>query len=111
MTGSGGRSSIQRRLGLISEAAAYWIPRLRGCEYISDLILRIAPLRASRRMAASPCVVSILRDACGACHRARIRATRWQAPQDEVSIFHGLLRRMTAKDSDALTVFTTICER
>jgi hypothetical protein len=26
--------------------------------------LRSAPLRASRRMAASPCVVSILRDAC-----------------------------------------------
>jgi hypothetical protein len=31
-------------------------------------------------------VASILRDACGACHRARIRATRWQAPQDEVRI-------------------------
>jgi hypothetical protein len=29
----------------------------------SDLILKSAPLRASRRMAASPCVVSILRDA------------------------------------------------
>src|SRR5260370_6529478 len=49
-------------------------------------------------MAASPCVVSILRDACGACHRARIRATRWQAPQDEVRVF--LIRREASR-SDA----------
>src|SRR5258705_2907282 len=28
----------------------------------------------------------ILRDGHGACHRARIRATRWRPPQDEVSL-------------------------
>jgi hypothetical protein len=37
---------------------------LRGCEEISDLILRSGVFAASRRMAASPCVASILRDAC-----------------------------------------------
>src|SRR6266436_7501271 len=36
------------------------VARERGC----DLILRSAPWRASRRMAAGPWVVSILRDAC-----------------------------------------------
>jgi len=42
-----------------------WLgPGIRGCDYISDLILRSAPLRASRRMAASPRFPSILRDAC-----------------------------------------------
>ena len=35
-----------------------------GRESVSDLILRSAPLRASRRMAASPRFASILRDAC-----------------------------------------------
>ena len=29
---------------------------MQACEYISDLILRSAPLRASRSMAAGPCV-------------------------------------------------------
>src|SRR6266403_4567961 len=28
----------------------------------------------------------ILRDGHGACHRARIRATRWRPPQDEVQL-------------------------
>jgi len=37
-------------------------PGERGCEYIPDLILRSAPLRTSRRMAASPRFASILRD-------------------------------------------------
>jgi len=47
------------------EGSAYWIPRLRGCEhisdlilrgceYISDLILRSGVFAASRRMTASP---------------------------------------------------------
>src|SRR5260370_36188111 len=47
---------------------------LRACECISDLILRSGVFAASRRMAASPCVASILRDACGVYHRAALRA-------------------------------------
>src|SRR5258705_13301188 len=38
-------------------------PRERACEEIKDLILRSALQRASRRMEASPCRASILRDA------------------------------------------------
>ena len=41
-----------------------WVPAFEVVKYISDLILRSAPWRASRTMATSPYVVSILRDAC-----------------------------------------------
>jgi hypothetical protein len=41
----------------------YWVARFRAGEEIKDLILRSALQGASRRMAASPCRASILRDA------------------------------------------------
>ena len=39
---------------------------------ISDLILRSGVFAASRRMAASPCIASILRDACFASTSATV---------------------------------------
>jgi hypothetical protein len=47
---------------------------------ISNLILRSAPLRASRRMAASSCVASILRDAAAPLLRMRASLASYAAP-------------------------------
>src|SRR5260370_11875097 len=93
MPREGGASSTPRPLKQNSAVTEYWITRLRGsdlilreCECISNLTLRSAPLRASRRRAASPCVVTILRAACGVYHRADLRA-------DQVAILSGCRKK------------------
>src|SRR5260370_42241692 len=57
---------------------------LRACEYISDLVLRSGLLAASRRMTASPCVASILRDA--ASRLLSMRAEKVTSPIPSIAL-------------------------
>src|SRR5258708_5188427 len=61
---------------------------LKACQHISDLILRSGLLAASRRMAASPCVASILRDPRPDSASA---LPGGRAPQDEASSYSSAL--------------------
>src|SRR5260370_19919987 len=74
---------------------------MRGCEYISDLILKRRVSAVSKDGREFMRWV-VLRDACGVYHRAArslssgahsrdpLARTRWQAPQDEASFLHRL---------------------